>query len=184
MNQRLSTTERSLGDLLEATSRGNHAAFRSLYDATSSKLFGVVLRIIRNRSVAEEVLQETYLNIWQKAERFTPDAGQPITWLATIARNRAIDRIRSEKIERHSASDGEDILGRLAAPGTGDPAMRETLRVCLEGLEAEARNCVVLAYCSGFSREELAERFGRPVGTIKTLLHRNIRLLKACLDRE
>lgn len=174
----------SLEDLLEATSRGNHAAFRALYDATSPKLFGVVLRITRNRSMAEEVLQETFVKIWRNAERFSPEAGQPMAWLAAIARNRAIDRIRAEKVERSRAPDEEPDLERLVAPDTGDPATRESLRKCLGQLDDEARNCVILAYCSGFSREELAERFGRPVGTIKTLLFRSVRLLKACLESE
>jgi RNA polymerase sigma-70 factor (ECF subfamily) len=183
VDQRASN-DTSLADLLEATSHGNHAAFRALYDATSAKLFGVVLRIIRNRSVAEEVLQDTYVNIWRNAERFTPEAGRPVTWLIAIARNRAIDRIRSEKIEHHRVADDEDVLGRLAAPDGGDPVAREALRACLEELLEEARSCVVLAYCSGFSREELAERFGRPVGTIKTLLHRSTKLLRGCLEKE
>jgi RNA polymerase sigma factor (sigma-70 family) len=183
LDQRAST-ETSLADLLEATSQGNHAAFRALYEATSAKLFGIVLRITRNRPVAEEVLQETYIKIWQKAERFTPEAGRPITWLATIARNRAIDRVRAEKIERNRVTDGDDVLLRLAAPEGPGAAEREALRLCLEGLEREARECVVLAYCSGFSREELAERFKRPVGTIKTILHRSVKLLRACLEKE
>ncbi len=127
------------------------------------------------------MLQETYINVWQKAERFSPEAGDPMAWLTTIARNRAIDRIRSERIDRASTAD-ETILERLVAPSGGDPAMHEALRRCLDGLEEEARNCVILAYCSGYSREELAERFGRPVGTIKTLLYRSIRLLRECLD--
>lgn len=182
LNQTLTTVGASLQELLEATSRGNHAAFRALYQATAPKLFGVVLRITRNRPMAEEVLQETYVKIWQNAERFSPEAGQPMAWLSAIARNRAIDRIRSEKIERNRVSDDESVLERLAAPGTGDVVMQETLRTCLAQLDEEARNCVVLAYCSGFSREELAERFGKPVGTIKTLLHRSVRLLKACLE--
>jgi RNA polymerase sigma factor (sigma-70 family) len=182
LDQRLTTIGGSLQDLLEATSRGNHAAFRALYEATAPKLFGVVLRITRNRPMAEEVLQETYVKIWQNAERFSPDAGQPMAWLAAIARNRAIDRIRSEKLERSRVSDDEGILDRLVAPGSGDVVLQETLRTCLSKLDEEARNCVILAYCSGFSREELAERFGRPVGTIKTLLHRSVRLLKACLE--
>lgn len=184
MDQRSITGGGSLENLLEETSRGNHAAFRALYDAVSPKLFGVVLRITRNRSMAEEVLQETFVKVWQKAERFSPEAGQPMAWLAAIARNRAIDRIRAEKLERSRAPDEEPDLERLVAPDTGDPATREALRKCLGQLDDEARNCVILAYCSGFSREELAERFGRPVGTIKTLLFRSVRLLKACLESE
>jgi RNA polymerase sigma factor (sigma-70 family) len=174
----------SLDSLLRETSRGNHAAFRALYDQVSPKLFGVVLRITRNRPMAEEVLQETFVKIWQNAERFSPEVGQPMAWLAAIARNRAIDRIRAEKVERSQPADDETALERLAAPGTGDPVDRLALRKCLGQLDDEARNCVVLAYCSGFSREELAEKFGRPVGTIKTLLFRSVRLLKACLESE
>ena len=78
----------------------------------------------------------------------------------------------------------EAVLDRLPAPAAEDPALRQALEACLEGLDEEARTCVLLAYCSGYSREELAERFDRPVGTIKTLLHRNLRLLRACLERE
>lgn len=184
MDQRSTPDGGSLAGLLEATSRGNHAAFRALYEATAPKLFGIVLRIIRSRPIAEEVLQETYIKIWRNAERFEPSVGHPMAWLAAIARNRAIDRIRSEKTERARVMDDESALERLAAPSTGDPATREALRKCLGGLDQEARSCVVLAYCSGFSREELAERFGRPVGTIKTLLFRTVRQLKECLESE
>jgi RNA polymerase sigma factor (sigma-70 family) len=184
LDQRPITVGGSLENLLEEISRGNHAAFRALYDQVSPKLFGVVLRITRNRPMAEEVLQETFVKVWQKAERFSPEAGQPMAWLAAIARNRAIDRIRAEKVERSQPMDDESALERLVAPDTGDPATRVALRKCLGQLDDEARNCVILAYCSGFSREELAERFGRPVGTIKTLLFRSVRLLKACLESE
>ena len=184
MEQKISTDGGSLAALLDATSRGDRAAFRALYEATAPKLFGIVIRITRNRSTAEEVLQETFIKIWQNAERFTPDAGRPMGWLAAIARNHAIDRLRSERIERNRAQDDDQILERLAAPMAGDPGMRQALRKCLGQLDEEARDCVVLAYCSGFSREDLAERFGRPVGTIKTLLHRSVRLLRACLESE
>ena len=174
----------SLPGLLEATSRGDRVKFRALYDATAPKLLGVVLRITRNRAIAEEVLQETYIKVWQNAEQFTPDAGQPMAWLVTIARNRAIDRIRSEHVDRFKDPGDDNLLDRLPAQADVDPVARESLRVCLSGLDEEARSCVVLAYCSGLSREELAERFNRPVGTIKTLLHRSIKVLRACLEKE
>jgi RNA polymerase sigma-70 factor (ECF subfamily) len=184
VNQRSVIAKSSLAELLEATARGDRAAFEALYIATSPKLLGVVLRILHSRPVAEEVLQEIYVKIWQKAERFAPAAGQPLAWMIAIARNRAIDRLRSEKNERARADDDDRILDRLAAPPAGDAAVREDLRACLDGLDQEARDCVVLAYCSGFSREELALRFKRPVGTIKTLLYRSLKLLKACLEEE
>jgi RNA polymerase sigma-70 factor (ECF subfamily) len=155
-----------------------------LYEATAPKLFGIVLRMVVSRPAAEDVLQEAYVKIWQNAARFSPDAGQPMAWLAAIARNCAIDRIRSERIARHQVPADEDVLDRLTRPEGGDPAMREALRTCLAGLPEEARECVTLAYCFGFSREELAERFKRPVGTIKTILHRSVKLLRACLEKE
>lgn len=173
-----------LATLLEATASGDRAAFRALYGATAGKLFGIVLRIVGNRAIAEEVLQETYVKIWQNAGRYSADAARPVTWLAAIARNGAIDRIRADKGERMRADEEEDVLARLAAPLEADPAARESLRVCLLALEEDARICVTLAYCWGYSREELAERFGRPVGTIKTLLHRTIKSLRACLEKE
>lgn len=183
MNQRPTTAGRSLGGLLEAAARGDREAFRALYEATAPKLFAVLLRILRNRPVAEEVLQETYVRIWQNAERFAPEAGEPMAWMTAIARNRAIDRIRTDKVHQAGTTD-DSVLERLAAPAAGDPATHQALRRCLDGLEQDARDCVVLAYCWGYSREELAERFERPVGTIKTLLYRSMRLLKTCLEQE
>lgn len=172
-----------LQGMLRGVADGDRPAFRALYDATSSKLFGVVLRITGNRAEAEDVLQEAFERVWRKASLYRPEAGQPMAWLAAIARNSALDRIRASRIERARSDDDESILERLAAPEPS-PVARESLRQCLGGLDEEARRCVILAYCSGYSREELAERFGRPVGTIKTLLHRTIKALKACLERE
>jgi RNA polymerase sigma-70 factor (ECF subfamily) len=170
--------------LLAAAANRDAIAFRRLYEATSGKLFAIILRIIGNRGIAEEVLQETYVKVWQNAEKFSPDAGKPIVWLSAVARNAAIDRLRGERIARASGSDDEAVLARLAAPDAIDIGSREALRRCLSGLDEEAQRCVVLAYCSGFSREELAERFGRPVGTIKTLLHRSLKQLRECLERQ
>ena len=182
---RLSPSEtRTLAEHLQRTAAGDRAAFRQLYDATSPKLYGVVLRIIGNTAIAEEVVQDTYIKVWQNAERFSPDAGHPLAWLVTMARNRAIDRLRSERFDRFKDVGAENELERMPAPGGDDVGTRETLRVCLAELDDEARSCVMLAYCSGYSREELADRFRRPVGTIKTLLHRSIKVLRTCLDRE
>jgi RNA polymerase sigma-70 factor (ECF subfamily) len=184
LDRRADKDQTSLPSLLEAAARGDRASFRALYEATAPKLFGVILRILSDRTAAEDVLQETYVRIWQNAERYAPEAGPPMPWLTAIARNRAIDRIRSERITRNRTSDDDAVLSRLAAPPAGDPIMHNALRRCLQGLDEEARSTVLLAYCSGYSREELAERFSRPVGTIKTILHRSLKLLKACLERE
>ena len=184
LDQRMSMGGSSLPRMLAAMSRGDRAQFRALYEEPAPKLFGVVLRITRNSAIAEEVLQDTYIKVWQNAERFTPEAGQPMAWLAAIARNRAIDRLRSERFDRFKDMGEDNLLDQIPAPPGADSVARESLRTCLEGLDEEARSCVVLAYCTGSSREELAERFSRPVGTIKTVLHRSIKLLRACLEKE
>ena len=184
MSASSATDGASLPRLLEKVSGGDRAAFRVLYEATAPKLFGIVLRITMNRAVAEEVLQETYIKVWQNAERYLPNAGQPIAWLSAIARNRAIDRIRSERVDRFQDVGEDNLLERLPAPAGDDVGSRESLRVCLSELDEESRNCVVLAYCSGYSREELADKFKRPVGTIKTLLFRSMKVLRSCLERQ
>ena len=117
MDQGIVTDGRSLPRLLEQTSLGDRAAFRTLYEMTAPKLFGVVLRITSNRGIAEEILQEVYIKVWQNAHRYLPEAGQPMTWLTTIARNRAIDRIRSERIDRMRDPGEENASGAPAGAG-------------------------------------------------------------------
>jgi RNA polymerase sigma-70 factor (ECF subfamily) len=175
--------ERDLAALIGAVAAGDSAAFRALYDATSPKLFGILLRIIGSRAEAEDVLQDTYVRIWRKAGQYRPEAGKPMAWLAAIARHGALDLVRAAKPGRLRSVDDDDMLERLQVEEL-NPATRQSLRQCLETLDEESRRCILLAYCSGYSREELAAGFGRPVGTIKTLLHRTVRALKTCLERE
>ena len=174
-----------IGRLLLAVGRGDRAAFRRLYIATSSKLMGVVVRITKTRAEAEEVLQEVYLKVWGSASTFSPEAGTGIGWLVSIARNRAIDIARSRKA---AATDNQDSdwFDQIASAGNleGEIMDRRALARCLSGLEQPVRDMIVLAYIDGASREELAERFGLPVNTIKTKLHRGLAAMKACLEGE
>ena len=181
------SSSETLEDLLGATANGDRDAFRTLYDRSSAKLFGVVLRILKNRQKAEDVLQDVYLKIWQKAGSYDPVQGRPITWMATIARNRAIDIIRSSRPEQtvDEPGDEEEIfkLGAQDAENV-DVTELESLRFCLGEMKEDDRNYVLLAYYEGYSREELAERFDSPVGTIKTRLRRGLLALRACLEKE
>ena len=181
------TIGETLESLLGATANGDKDAFRILYDRSSAKLFGVVLRILRNRQKAEDVLQDVYLKIWQKASSYDPIQGKPITWMATIARNRAIDIIRASRPEQtvDKPGDEEEIfkLGGQDAESV-DVADLESLRFCLGEMKDDDRNYVLLAYYEGYSREELAERFSSPVGTIKTRLRRGLVALRTCLERD
>ncbi|MEM8748950.1 MAG: sigma-70 family RNA polymerase sigma factor [Pseudomonadota bacterium] len=179
------TTEITLETLLDQTAKGDRSAFKMLYERSSAKLFGVILRIIRNRQKAEDILQDVFLKVWQKAGSYDPSVGKPITWMATIARNRAIDVIRSTRPEQTVDEPGdEEEIFRLGGQDADsvDLADLETLRFCLGEMKDDDRNYVLLAYYEGYSREELAERFESPVGTIKTRLRRGLLALRACLE--
>ena len=174
-----------LAQLLADTARGDQRAFQSLYQATSAKLFGIILRICRDRQISEDALQETFLKIWRRAESYDRALGEPISWMCVIARRTSIDAIRQRSEPRTiTATDDFDPLDLVADPASEGPdgADLGALRKCLGTLDEEQRSCVLLAYYEGFSREELGEKFGRPVGTIKTWLFRSLALLRDCLD--
>lgn len=178
--------EDDLAPLIKATAAGDRAAFRALYDLASPKLFGVLLRILRDRQEAEDALQDVFLRIWNNAAQYAPEAGAPLAWMVSIARHRAIDLVRVKKpVRREPGEDGVDWLAKIADPHDEVSQVMDasTLRFCLERIREPVRSCVLLAYCEGYSREELAERFARPVNTVKTLLHRALEALKACLEQ-
>ena len=172
--------------LIRACAAGDRSAFRALYDLASPKLFGVVLRIVHDRQEAEDALQDAFLRIWNNAARYAPELGEPLAWMVSIARHRAIDVVRSKKsVRREPDEDGVDWLEKIADPrdDVGQAMDASTLRFCLERIREPTRSCILLAYCEGVSREELADRFQRPVNTIKALLRRALEALKTCLDQ-
>ena len=173
-----------LGDLLRQVAARDAAAFAALYKQTNAKLYGVVARILTRGDAAADALQEVYVRIWEKAGEFDPLKGSPLAWMATIARNRALDEVR--RVRPVSLEDQPE--GFEPAAEEIDPlAARErsegltALVDCLKALDEEKRAIVLLAYYRGSSREALAKRFGRPVPTIKTWLHRSLAQLRDCL---
>ncbi|MDX7949843.1 sigma-70 family RNA polymerase sigma factor [Lichenihabitans sp. Uapishka_5] len=173
-----------LAAILGRVADGEQAAFEALYQATSAKLYGIIVRIVVNRSVADDLLQEVYVKAWQRAGDFDAARASPITWLATIARNRAIDEVRRRKPEPQGDIDDLDLAGDDAHPLDARARKEQlgALMACLGQLDGEKRDIVLLAYCQGLSRDALAQRFTRPVPTIKTWLHRSLAQLKACLS--
>jgi RNA polymerase sigma-70 factor (ECF subfamily) len=173
--------------LLRRVAYRDRAAFLQLYRRVAAKLYGVALRILGRRELADEAVQEAFLRIWQNAASFDPQQASPIAWMAAIARHQAIDlkRRRAERISAASV-DLDDVGVELKAGGYRSdlPDVRGRLRECLERLPAERRSMVVEAYCAGLTREELSQRFARPVNTIKTQLRRSLADLKRCLDGE
>jgi RNA polymerase sigma-70 factor, ECF subfamily len=173
-----------LVDLLRRVAARDEAAFAALYKRTSAKLYGVVARILTRGDAGAEALQEAYVRIWEKAADFDPSKGSPLAWMATIARNRALDEVR--RVRPASLEDMPEGFEPVA--DAVDPmAARErseslaALLVCLGKLDEEKRSVVLHAYYHGASREALAKRYGRPVPTIKTWLHRSLAQLRDCL---
>jgi len=178
------TATAELTALLARVAARDRDAFAAVYRATSAKLWGIILRILPRRDVAEDVLQDVYVRIWERAGSFDPAKASPITWMASIARNRAIDEIRRRRpVSIEETPEALDVADRGADPLESAQQSEELRRLkeCLEGLEPERREMVLLAYYSGLSRDELAQRFSHPVNTIKTWLHRSLAQLRKCL---
>ena len=178
-------TRDDLVEALAGVARGDKAAFEMVYAATSLKLYGIVVRILGQRALADEVLQEVYVRVWQRAGEFDPATSSPITWLTTIARNRALDEAKRKTMR--SFDDHPEVL---EFPSGDDPLanheqneQRRRLQACLDTLEPEKREMVLLAYFFGLTREEIASQTGRPAATVKTWLRRSLAQLKSCLDR-
>ncbi len=178
------TTSSKLTEWVARTASGDRAAFSKLYDATSAKLFGVILRILKDRARSEDLLQDVYLKIWQRADTFDRDIASPITWMATIARNAAIDVVR--KHARDLQASDADVTEVPDTVPRADLVIEEKetwqkLEYCLGALEDEHREAVKLAYLNGHSRDEISAQLRIPVGTVKTWLHRSLKKLKECL---
>src|SRR5271156_393541 len=164
-----------LADLLRRVAARDSLAFAMLYKQTRAKLHGVVARILTRGDSSGEVLQEVFVRIWEKAADYDVDRGSPIAWMATIARNRALDEIRRVRpISLEDMPEGFEPAAEEVDPlGARDRSERlSALMNCLQTLDEEKRDAVLLAYYRGFSREALAKRMQRPVPTIKTWLRR------------
>jgi RNA polymerase sigma-70 factor (ECF subfamily) len=173
--------QEELAALLERVAAGDRAAFRLLYERTSAKLFASIRRILGSNAAAEDAVQDAYVRIWSRSGDFDPSIGSPIAWMTTIARHAAIDIARrgAERISAASAELDAEIPD-AASFGERAPAGGR-LVTCLDQLEPDRRGMVLLAYCYGWSREELSRRFDRPVATVKTVLRRALIVLKECL---
>jgi RNA polymerase sigma factor (sigma-70 family) len=178
-------SEVDLVALMHACAAGDRQAFAVLYERTSAKLYGICLRLLGNEPEAQDVLQETYIRVWQKAERFDASKASAITWLAVLARNKAVDRLRQRGApnqELDAASQVEDD-GPSAFELVERQQDRSRLADCLKELEDRARLAIQSAFLDGATYPELAEREGVPLGTMKSWVRRGLQRLRGCLDR-
>lgn len=181
---------KELAELLAACGRGDRAAFARLYEATSPKLFGVAMRMLRRDDLAEEVLQECYVSIWNNAGSYAVGLSAPMTWMTSIVRNRCLDSLRRPRLEVSLARDdesAEDPLAAIPSEDLGPLAMLQqssdakALAACLSQLDAKMRQAIVLAFFEGLSHSELAGHMQQPLGTVKTWIRRGLERLKSCL---
>lgn len=191
-----SERSRELSRLLARAGLGDRAAFATLYERTSAHLFAVVLRINRDRAQAEDVLQEVYVNVWRAAQSFDAAQSQPLTWLTSIARNRAIDSLRRKQTEPQTQSaplgndsdEERDVYDDIADNAPGPLALlsqasdARALSNCMQGLTAQQRQSVALAFYDGLSHAEVAEQMRQPLGTVKSWVRRALLSLKSCLE--
>jgi len=180
-------TRKQLAAALVRVAAGDRAALRIVYQDTSAKLFGVCLRILKDRSEAEDVLQDVYVTVWRKAGAFDPARASPITWLVAIARNRAIDRLRASAVSRRmepiEAADAVSDPAPVASERVELGQQQQRLALCLEELEAQHATAIRAAFLDGATYEQLAVRMSVPLGTMKSWIRRGLLKLRACLER-
>lgn len=175
-----------LENLLARCALRDREAFAALYDATSAKLFSVIQRMLGQEALAEETLQEVYLKIWERAGDYHSGRGQPMTWLISMARYRAIDVLRAQ--QRRVPAGSHEAVEMLEEASSGPQVLASqageamVLDECLEQLAEQRRQCLQLAYCEGYTHEELSQKLGSPVGTIKSWIRRSLLAVRDCLE--
>ena len=180
-----------LAALIRDSATGDRDAFATLFDLTAPRLFGLIVRIVGDRGFAEEILQESYLQIWENAERYDEKFGSALSWMLTIAHRRSVDRVRSERSARrreeadamHSPTERVDIAEAVAE--SMDSKERATdVRRCVDDLSAVQKQAIELAYFGGLTYRDVAERLGTALPTVKSRIRDGLRNLKKCLGGE
>jgi RNA polymerase sigma-70 factor (ECF subfamily) len=178
-----------LAALLARVALADQRAFEELYRETGAHLYAVVLRIVRDRSIAEEIVQEAYVNVWHHAGTYDAARSQPLTWLTSIVRNRALDMKRRREIDTVELRIGDDASAPDFPADGPTPidmllsaADARSIRDCVDGLEGNTKQAIALAFFHGLSHGELAAHMREPLGTVKSWVRRGLEKLRRCLD--
>ena len=174
-----------ISQLIARVAMRDRQAFSRLYVLASAKLFGVALRILKDRALAEDVLQEVFLKIWRNAAGFSAERASAMSWLIAIARNQSIDRLRARQPAQGDLDEAEQVRDPAADPEAVALQRSEGARIedCMQELAAERAAAVREAYVEGYSYQELAERYRVPLNTMRTWLRRSLMQLRKCLER-
>lgn len=173
-----SAASAELAGLLRQVARHDHAAFRSLYDLTHRRLFGMALLLLKNRELAEDAVQEAYIRIWTRAGTFDPGMGEPLPWLGRILRNIAIDHVRRKTVQIDSLDDHHEI----AADSSISVFAVTELNRCLAKLDPSHRASWWMIHIDGLSREDAALQMKVPLGTVKTWVYRSTRRIRSAIE--
>jgi RNA polymerase sigma-70 factor (ECF subfamily) len=174
-------SEKRLCSLLAGVASGDRKAFRTLYDKSAPVLFAICVRLMRDRDVAQDVLQEAMTRIWRKAHLFDASKGNALVWMAVVTRNCALSHRAAAPPPSSSLDEG--VLAAVVARSSNDPVIAADVRQCLKKLNEKYRKCVTLVYLHGLSYEELAEQMGAPLGSVKSWVHRAVRELAHCMGK-
>ncbi|HKO97216.1 MAG TPA: sigma-70 family RNA polymerase sigma factor [Pyrinomonadaceae bacterium] len=174
-------------ELLHAVARGDEVALARLYDQYRVILFGLLLRILNSREEAEDVLQDVFIQVWRRARDFDEKRGKPFTWLVTLTRSRAIDRLRllgarnrlAESASKNKSDEVSDALSDTIRSG-----QRELVKKALDELPTEQKEALVLAYYDGLTQSEIASQLGTPLGTVKTRMRSGMNKLRGLLGSQ
>ena len=176
----------TLARWISAVALGDQQAYRRLYDATSPKLFAIALRILREEGRAEDVLQDSFVNVWNGAAGYNPSLSAPMTWMVTIVRNRALDYIRRTDHRTVELDDDLEAVLESDQPTPAELASRGqdavALQHCLKRLDAGQRQAIAFAYYQGLTHSELAATLRIPIGTVKTWIRRGMEKMRRCLE--
>lgn len=181
------SADQRLSELLREIAAGNQEALAELYDRTSRTVFSLALRVLNDRGTAEEVTLDAYLQVWRQAQVFDERRGKPLTWLLTIARNKAIDCLRSATWKRHEQAPLEEVAPVAVSAESPEETVagaetRRQVRAALAKLKPEQRELIEIAYYGGLSQQEIADRLGLPLGTVKTRMRTGMLKLRELLS--
>lgn len=178
----MDTDDRQIVDLLASISHGDRGAFQTLYKCTSSRLMGVCMRLMQNRALAEEAMQESYIRVWHSAGEYHQARGAPLTWMMTIARYQCIDVLRKGHGNTLNIDDMHEDLSEFAGVAvTGETSL--ALEGCMQQLSDEQRSSILMSFYYGMTHEQLSSSLSKPLGTVKSWLRRGLLSLKRCMTQ-
>ena len=167
---------------LLACAKGDQQALMSLYEQEAPRCLAIAMRLLKNQQLAEDIVHDSFVNIWQKAHQFNPQIGNPRAWIHTIVRNQALNALRYSNRQTDVQQEGQDYFEQLIGADSSDVEGHPDLINCLEQLEPERKQCILFAYLEGYSHSEIAKKIAKPLGTVKSWITRSLQSLKECLQ--